>query len=29
MAEASNPLYVSDGKFYAVLGCDSCNYNTV
>jgi len=26
MAEASKPLFVADGNYYAVLGCDSCNY---
>ena len=29
MAEASSPLYVIDGAFYTVVGCDSCNYNEV
>jgi hypothetical protein len=29
MAEASTPLYVADGKYYTVVGCESCNYNEV
>lgn len=29
MAESSASLYVTEGKYYATVGCESCNYNEV